>query len=258
MVAPKILLAALGLVAAAPALADCRIIDDSVRIDSLEVADSLQDVCEITGGLGIFTDGIEEITLPNLASVNLINVEAYGLKAVAFPKLKKADFLYLSGGQLEVAEFPHLRRAGTINVQSRNLKFLNFPALGAVNKFYVRSNPNLEFIFVDQLYDVGESFLVNNPVLNPATESVIMGSTRVLTDTERADVERSAEEIREYKRRLIQQALDQPPPPPTGHQTVFDSFGMTTPPYYYYRYNDAYWGYWNYLRPWGYHRYLWF
>lgn len=229
---------------------------EGFRVDSAERVAELQDVCEITGGIGIFTEGIEQITLPNVEYIKTLNIEAIGLKAIAFPKLKRVDYLYISGGHLEVAEFPKLQSALRVYVQSRRLKYLNFPALGRVSVLSIISNPSLEFVFADELYNVRELRLENNPLLNPATTSVLNGVTQVISQEEQQLIAQAEADAREYKRMLIEQRMNQPPPPPTGHPTTFDSFGLMSPANYYRYYPDKYWNYWNTIGSWGYTRYL--
>jgi hypothetical protein len=239
------------------ARAECQNIE-GLRVDTPEAVEQAQNVCRATTGLGIFTEGISEITFPNLEYVHFLNIEASGLKAIAFPKLKKVDYLVISGGQLEISEFPSLQRVTDMRVQSRRLKFLNLPSLGVVGKLRITSNPSLQFIFVDNLYNVGELIMENNPALNQGTTAVIQGVTAVITPEERAYIAQQQEDIRAYQRMLIERRMNQPPPPPTGHPTFFDSFGTSGyhPGYYYRDYPDQYWNYWQAIGPYGYSRFL--
>lgn len=229
---------------------DCRVLEDGMRIETKEQVASLQDVCEIKGGIGIFSDEIEEATFPKLQKAERINIEAFGLKAVAFPALKSVRDLRISGGQLEVAEFPNLRDVhGTLYIKSRRLKYLHFPNLGTVYNMNIQGNFALEFMFLDSLYDIARLNLANNPVLDPAISNLIYGSTRVLTKEEEEFIAQAKADAHAMKLKLIEKAMSTPPPPPTGHHSEFGTYTR-----YYAWYPHHYHRYWSAMDLWGYGR----
>lgn len=234
------------------ALADqqpCRTIDFA-RIDTQEQVERLADVCEIRQSLAIFADGVEEIVIPRLKSVGLINVESRGLKAISFPYLESARDIYFTGSDVEVIAFPSLQTvSGRLVVQERNLKFLNFPEVKRIGRLILHSCLNLEFVFADKLYDIASIRLENNPALNASNADMLKNITRVPTPEELEFVKNAQEEIRDLKRKLIDKSLNQRPLPPTGHPTYFDSFGLTG---YYRWYPYEYSRFYDYIGPYHY------
>ncbi len=238
-----------GFSAAAPDPA-CRVIDYA-RIDTAEQLARLENVCEIRKSLAIFTSGVSEIVLPNLKKVGLINVEADGLQALALPALESARDIYLTGSELQVAELPALHTvSGRLVIQQANLEYLRFPELRRVGRFILFNCPSLKFIFVDKLYDIASIRIDNAASLNPACEEKLRSVTRVLSPEERAFLQKAQQDMRDFKRQLIENTLSQPPIRPTGHPTKFDSFGMMKSYYQWYPYEyDRFHGF---IGPWGY------
>lgn len=227
----------------------CRVIEDA-RIETQAQLDRMRDVCEVRGALAIFADGIEEIIIPRLQRVGIINVESYGLKAIAFPQLQFARDIYFSGSDLEVAALPSLQEVSSrLVVRERNLKFLNLPEVRRIGRLVLQSCLQLEFVFADKLYDIASSRLDNNPALNPASADILKNITRVPSPEELEFIKNAQEDIRELKRKLIEKSLTERPLPPTGHPTHFDSFGMTG---YYSWYPYEYSRFYDYIGPWHY------
>lgn len=231
----------------------CRSIS-AMRVETQQHIDSLQDVCEVTESLAIFADGVQKIELPNLKRAGLINIESNGLKALAMPKLQSVRDLYISGAELEAAEFPSLDTVSSrLVIRERNLKYLNLPELRRVGRLILQSCLNLQFVFADKLYDVGSARLEDNPSLNPGSASMISSVTRKLSPEELNYVTNAQNQIRDIKRKLIENSLSQPPIRPTGHPTQFDSFGLIRS--YYEWYPAEYHDYWYSIGPWGFTMY---
>jgi hypothetical protein len=227
----------------------CRVIEDA-RIETQAQLNRMKDVCEVRGALAIFADGVEEIIIPRLKRVGIINIESYGLKAISFPQLQFARDIYFSGSDLEVAAFPSLQEVSSrFVVRERNLKFLNLPEARRIGRLILQSCLQLEFVFADKLYDIASSHLDNNPALNPASAELLKNITRVPTPEELAFIKNAQEDIRELKRKLIEKSLKEKPLPPTGHPTHFDSFGLTG---YYSWYPYEYSRFYDYIGPWHY------
>jgi hypothetical protein len=229
---------------------NCRTIEYA-RIDNQSQLERLNNVCEITNSLAVFTSGVREITLPNLKRVGLINIEADGLEAIAFPKLESARDIYLTGSELKVVEFPQLDTVSArLVVQERNLQFLNLPELRRVGRLILSSCLKLEFVFADKLYDVASIRMENNPALNPSSAENLQKVTRVMSPEEMEFIKNAQEEMRLFKRRLLDNSLNQPPIRPTGHETHFDSFGLIKSYYQWYPYEYS--RYIDFIGPWGY------
>ena len=65
-----------------------------------------------------------------------------------------------------------------------------------------------------------------------------------------AYIQNAQEEMRLFKRKLLEKSLTESPIRPTGHPTHFDSFGLIKSYYEWYPYEyDRYWGA---IGPWGY------
>ncbi|MFM8269266.1 MAG: hypothetical protein ACKN9V_03680 [Pseudomonadota bacterium] len=228
----------------------CRSIE-WVRLETSRDVERMKDVCEVRQSLAIFVDGVTELSFPRLKRAGLINVESHGLEALAFPKLEQARDIYLTGADLKVAEFPKLNIVSSrLVVQERNVQFLNFPNLKRVGRLILQSCLNLEFVFADKLYDVASIRLEGNPALSPASAENLKSVTRVMSPEEMAYVQNAQEEMRLFRRRLLDNALNQPPIRPTGHPTHFDSFGFIKSYYEWYPYE--YNRYWSAIGPWGY------
>ena len=226
----------------------CPVYEGNFRVDSPQSVKRFESICELHGNVGIFTDGIQKLTFPNLKSAGVINIEAYGLQAISFPKLESTHYLYLSGPDLEVAEFPNLQVVNDVfHVQSRRLKFLNLPKLGRVDGTWsITGNPSLEFVFADDIYSIGELQIANNPMLKPGTADALQIALRILTPEEQQYIEEQREEMRELKHEIFEHLINQPPMPPTGHPTEYGSIG-----FYYHWYPRMYWDYWETIGPWG-------
>jgi len=229
---------------------ECRTIG-GMRVETAAQVAMLQDVCEVRGPLGIFLDGVQQVTLPRLEKIETLNIESFGLQAISFPALKSARYLYISGGQLTVAEFPALRSVGSImHIKSPRLKHLNFPSLGSVWKLAIQGNLSLEFIFAENLYDIHDLQLVNNPLLNAASAALLQGNTRVISDDEKEQVAKAKEEAEHLRRLIMERRINEPPMRPTGHQ----GWGWYGQYYSWYPYH--YYNYWNNISAWGYDRYV--
>ncbi|MFM8314572.1 MAG: hypothetical protein ACKOA8_09830 [Deltaproteobacteria bacterium] len=236
--------------ATASAEKPCRSIEYA-RIENTRDLSRLADVCEITHSLAVFLDGEREITVPRLRRVGIVNIESRGLEAVAFPALEQVRDMYLTGTDLKVVELPRLRYVSSrLVIQEKNLQFLNLPELQQVGRFILNGCQQLEFVFADRLREVGSLRMDNNPALNPASAENLQKVTRVMTEEELAFIKNAQEEMRLFKRRLMDNALNQPPIRPTGHETHFDSFGLIKNYYDWYPYEYS--RYWDVIGPWGY------
>jgi hypothetical protein len=228
----------------------CRTVE-FVRVENSRQLERLQDVCEIRQSLAIFTSDLKEVVLPRLKHVGIVNVEANGLEALAFPALETARDIYLTGSDLKVAEFPVLNTVSArLVIQQRNLQFLRLPELRRVGRLILNGCLNLEFVFADKLYDVATIRLDNNPALNPASEEKLRSVTRVMTPEELAFIKNSEEQMKLFKRRLIEKTLTETPIRPTGHPTQFDSFGLIKSYYSWYPYEYS--RFYDFIGPWGY------
>jgi hypothetical protein len=228
----------------------CRSIEWA-RLENNRDVERMKDVCEVRQSLAIFVDGVTELTFPRLKRAGLINIESNGLEAIAFPKLEQARDIYLSGSDLKVAEFPVLETVSArLAIQERNVQFLNFPSLKRVGRFILQGCLNLEFVFADKLYDIASIRMDGNPALNPASAENLKSVTRVMSAEEIAYIQNAQEEMRLFKRKLLEKSLTESPIRPTGHPTHFDSFGLIKSYYEWYPYEyDRYWGA---IGPWGY------
>lgn len=234
----------------APSERPCRTVD-FVRIENSQQLERLQEVCEIRQSLAIFSSDLKEVVLPRLKRVGLVNVEADGLEALAFPALEAARDIYLTGSDLKVAEFPVLNTVSArLVIQQKNLQFLRLPELRRVGRLILNGCSNLEFVFADKLYDVASIRLDNTPMLNPASEAKLKSVTRVMTPEEIAYIKNAEEEMRLFKRRLIEKTLTEAPIRPTGHPTHFDSFGLIKSYYTWYPYEYS--RFYDFIGPWGY------
>jgi hypothetical protein len=220
----------------------CKVLEEGMRVDTPEAIQAMQDVCEVKGGIGIFTKGIEKISFPRLVSANVINIEAEGLQAMNLPQLNRVNYLYLSGAELIAVNLSELRTAQSIYIHSRRLKQIDFSHLGRVGKLNIQNNPALEFIFLDRLYEVAQLLLEGNPSLVPGVEDIITTSTHIQTKEEAEAIQKGQENIEYFKKLMLEQAINQPPLPPTGHPTYFRQ--------YYSYYPHYYWGFWH--MPWWY------
>jgi len=228
----------------------CRSIEWA-RLENSRDVERMKDVCEVQQSLAIFVDGVTELTFPRLKRAGLINIESNGLEAIAFPKLEQARDIYLSGSDLKVAEFPVLNTVSArLAIQEKNVQFLNFPALRKVGRLILQGCLNLEFVFADKLYDIASIRMDGNPALNPASAENLKNVTRVMSPEETAYIQNAQEEMRLFKRKLLEKSLNQPPVRPTGHHTSFDSFGFIKSYYEWYPYE--YNRYWSVIGPWGY------
>lgn len=229
----------------------CRSIEWA-RLETSRDVERMKDVCEVRQSLAVFVDGVREITFPKLRRVGLINIESHGLEAIAFPKLEQVRDVYLTGSDLKAAEFPLLETVSSrLVVQERNIQFLNFPSLRRVGRLVLQSCLSLEFVFADKLYDVASIRMDGVPSLNPASAENLKSVTRVLSAEEQAFIQNAQEEMRLFRKRLLENALAQPPVRPTGHKTNFDSFGYIKSYYEWYPYE--YTRYWSVLGPLGYY-----
>ncbi len=226
---------------------DCATLDDSVRLSTQQDVDNFQNVCEITGNLGIFVDGVVQITLPKLKRAKIINIESHDLQAVGLPVLEKVSSLYVSGGNLQLVELGEL---GSVNnvlaFRTRRLKLINLPKLGSVGKLLMEGNLSLEFVFADSLYQIGASEIHNNPLLNSGSEAMLEQLTHVMSDEEKDYIKRAQDEEETLKKLLLEKKVFAPPMRPTG-QDPYEGMAAYYRwyPYYYYHYwqNVEYWGY---------------
>ena len=221
------------------------------RLENNRDVERMNDVCEVRQSLAIFVDGVTELTFPRLQRAGLINIESNGLEAIAFPKLEQARDIYLSGSDLKVAEFPLLNTVSArLAVQEKNIQFLNFPSLKRVGRLILQGCLNLEFVFADKLYDIASIRMDGNPALNPASAENLKNVTRVMSAEEITYIQNAQEEMKFFKRKLLEKSLSEPPIRPTGHPTHFDSFGFIKSYYEWYPYE--YDRYWSAIGPWGY------
>lgn len=229
---------------------DCRTLD-WVRIENKKDLQRLQGVCEIKTSLAIFTTDIEQITLPHLKRVGLINIDSDHLKAIAFPALKSARDIYVQGMDLEVAEFPQLEQVSSRLVfDSAGVRFLNFPVLEKVGRMIIHVCPSLEFVFSDQVLQLGSIWIEKSQKLAEVCRQRILANTQIISIEEMALLQDSKRKMTVFKD-LYAKGATPAPIRPTGHPTHFDSFGLIVDHYYQW-YPYEYSRYWGVIGPWGY------
>lgn len=237
--------------------------EGTLRIMEPSQLEVLKDICEITENLLIFRDVGDEIVVPNLRSVNLINIDTNGIHSISFPKLEKAKHILVQTRDLEAIGFESLSRvSGTMYIKSLRLKYLNIPNLEKVGDLYLEDNPELVYVFAESIRMIGGITEVNNP--KHADESIanLHWAGKIVTPQERAARAEEEKRIRQARFEAIEK-MRQPPPTVGSHGPAqFCTVGCGTYGVnfneYWHRYGYLpYWN-WNYgYYPWRFH-YRWY
>jgi hypothetical protein len=241
---------------------ECRL-EGNLRIDTAEDAAGLDNICEISGNLLIFAPLAEELVIPRLRSVKLINIETDGIKAIYFPALESASWIYVKGQDFEVVDFPVLRTVHqTFYMSAPAAKFLNLTALERATNFYLANNDSLEYVFADHLQSIGGITLENNPVLAEESSAAIGRAGRLVSREERQEEILRQQQVRDMQIAYYQSLRTIPAGPSQAASFgTIGGFGFHPRPQYN-RYYQRYWHsygyypYWNYLYPYPWRWYL--
>jgi hypothetical protein len=232
---------------------NCRVLRGPIRIDSAAKVAQMKDVCRVTGGIGIFTRGIEKMSFPLLRSTRVIHVDAPGLKGIQFPALTQVPYLYLRSSELEVfAASKLLYVNGVFMVEGTAMAQLALPALRTVAKLVLEGCSKLEFVLAESLTTIGELYESGNPQLKKESREMLQHLTHVQTPEEKQAALAYRQNLLNWKQSVIAKRSQRPRLPPTGHATYFDTF------HNYYQSYRNYWNRWyNDSGPWGYQSFFW-
>ena len=250
----KILMAAVlvGLSWTGTALADeeCRTIE-WIRVDSAAQLEQLQDVCEITRSLAVFTDEAVTVALPKLKKVPFINVDSTAVTGVYLPALEHANIIQIKGRSIEAFEAPRLRRVNrALYILSSSVINLDLVSLEFVDHLVIKGNPQLEEVFTPFTETIMEVSLANNPKLVDENVQLLLALQHPDGPAMRASRRAATEEARRLRVEAARRYHDRVIAP-TGTAARFGTIGFYNYGNHYRRYRyPRYRAYYPVIRPW--------
>lgn len=177
------------------------------------------------GNLLIFAEVDQDIVIPNLRQVRLLNIHADRIRSISFPDLEQAEKIVLRGADMTTASFPSLKKVtGSFYVTSRALGSISLPSLTSVGDLQIVGNQQLQQISADRLFDVGGVTIERNPKHSPENVNQLLVAGTLVT---RAERRRMIQAEQDYRAEKVQSYLAQRQSlPPTGHATHFGTIGF--------------------------------